>query len=52
MGKNLIILLAIILFIAGPAAKVNALPHSEYYLILSGIGLVTLTAFLFKKKSS
>ncbi|SDE07648.1 hypothetical protein SAMN04488024_11189 [Pedobacter soli] len=52
MGRNLIILLAIVLFIAGPAAKVNGLPHSEYYLILSGIGLVILTTFLFKKKSS
>jgi len=50
MTRNILIILAIILFIAGPAAKVNGLAHSEYYLILSGIGLIILTVIAFKKK--
>jgi hypothetical protein len=50
MIRNLLIILAIILFIAGPAAKVNGLAHSDYYLILSGIGLIMLTVIAFKKK--
>ncbi|GAA3969945.1 hypothetical protein GCM10022246_23190 [Pedobacter ginsengiterrae] len=50
MGRNILIILAIVLFIAGPAAKVNGLAHSEYYLILSGVGLIILTVFVFKKK--
>ncbi|TCO28657.1 hypothetical protein EV200_10274 [Pedobacter psychrotolerans] len=51
MIKNLLIVFAVLLFIVGPAAKVNGLPHSEYYLILSGIGLIILTIFVFKKRS-
>jgi hypothetical protein len=50
MLRNLLIVFAILMFIAGPAAKVNGLAHSEYYLILSGIGLVILTVFIFKKR--
>ncbi|MDY0906207.1 hypothetical protein SOM16_14835 [Pedobacter sp. CFBP9032] len=50
MLRNLLIVFAILLFIAGPAAKINGLAHSEYYLILSGIGLVILTVFVFKKR--
>ena len=50
MLRNLLIVFAILLFIAGPAAKINGLAHSEYYLILSGIGLVVLTVFVFKKR--
>ncbi|MFD2286467.1 hypothetical protein ACFSOV_10145 [Pedobacter petrophilus] len=50
MLRNLLIVFAILLFIAGPAAKINGLAHSEYYLILSGIGLVILTVFAFKKR--
>jgi hypothetical protein len=50
MLRNLLIVFAILLFIAGPAAKINGLAHSEYYLILSGLGLVILTVFVFKKR--
>ncbi|MCZ4245652.1 hypothetical protein [Pedobacter punctiformis] len=52
MARNSLIILAIVLFIAGPVAKVNGLQHSEYYLILSALGLVILTVLMFKKKSS
>lgn len=52
MGRSFLIVLAVILFIAGPAAKVNGLAHSDYYLILSGLGLIILTFFVFKKMKS
>ena len=50
MLRKGIIILAMILFIAGPAAKVYDLPYSEYYLILSAMGLITITFFFFKKE--
>lgn len=50
MIRNLLVVLAVLLFIAGPVAKINGLAHSEYYLILSGIGLIVLTVFVFKKR--
>ncbi|MNI31387.1 hypothetical protein D3C87_572070 [compost metagenome] len=50
MSRNLIILLAIILFIAGPVAKIYHLNHANNYMIASGLGLIIITALAFVKK--
>lgn len=51
MMKNALLILGVLLFIAGPAAKIYHLDHADNYMIASGLGLVmiTVTAFIKKK---
>ncbi|TCD07080.1 LPXTG cell wall anchor domain-containing protein [Pedobacter frigidisoli] len=48
--RTAIMILAICLFIAGPAAKVYGLDHANIYMIASGIGLLMITGLGFIKK--
>jgi len=48
--RTAILSLGIILFIAGPAAKIYHLDHANNYMIASGLGLVMITALAFIKK--
>ncbi|MGM9475420.1 hypothetical protein ACS5PU_03275 [Pedobacter sp. GSP4] len=45
-----ILILGIVLFVAGPAAKIYQLDHANNYMIASGLGLVMITAMAFIKK--
>lgn len=45
-----LLILGIVLFIAGPAAKIYHLDHANHYMIASGLGLVMITVMAFIKK--
>jgi len=48
--RTAVLILGIVLFIAGPAAKIYHLDHANNYMIASGLGLVMITAMAFIKK--
>ncbi|WP_158544372.1 hypothetical protein [Pedobacter miscanthi] len=48
--RNALLILGILLFIAGPAAKIYHLDYANNYLIASALGLVMITAIGFVKK--
>jgi len=48
--RTALLILGILLFIAGPAAKIYHLNHANTYMIASGLGLVMITAMAFIKK--
>ncbi|WP_316827188.1 hypothetical protein [Pedobacter miscanthi] len=48
--RTAILMLGIVLFIAGPAAKIYHLDHANNYMIASGLGLVMITTLAFIKK--
>jgi len=48
--RTALLILGIVLFIAGPAAKIYHLDHANNYMIASGLGLIMITAMAFIKK--
>ncbi|MBO9674026.1 MAG: hypothetical protein J7577_11320 [Sphingobacteriaceae bacterium] len=48
--RTALLILGIVLFISGPAAKIYHLDHANNYMIASGLGLVLITAMAFIKK--
>jgi hypothetical protein len=52
MLRNFLFIIAACFFLAGPIAKINELPNSEYYLGLSVIGLLLITFLAIKKSKT
>ncbi|WP_406823673.1 hypothetical protein [Pedobacter sp. KACC 23697] len=48
--RTALLILGMVLFIAGPAAKIYHLDHANNYMIASGLGLVMITSLAFIKK--
>jgi fucose permease len=48
--RSVLLIIAICLFLIGPAAKIYQWNNADKYLLVSGLGLVIITAMAFIKK--